>query len=1004
MSKPLSSSVVFNALENRVDDLEAVVATPVVNNVTNNNTFTVTGGNMAAASGFADAAAIATHFGSNDLPVLLDSIVSITANPQVFPANAKFILGGGKFVKSGSGKIQFAGDPGFSGDEQRAAFSGFANGDVTFTGTVWPRRVSTELVDTGTSSLTDRLAFLNSAFGTKQTCFVCYPRTITNRITFNPNKEIYFTPGDYPNTLPAYTSGPVTYAFNLDDNTTFHGTHAARIFESTTAIYGVAIVGNSDFYATKENVVVKNLTFMGDPAQTPSSGLACVQLMNVHRGGIRNCVFNGVHGYAAVLGSYGSTGNYAYESDISDNKFFECSQQVIAFINTINCRIQRNDIFMKDCPWSGTVIDCEPNNEDDVMNGVVLEDNFISFEKVGAGTVLFGGIVVQATATSGIKTAVLKNNTILGRPISTDISYLGQLTVGITVNGVEDLTFEGNCVRSAYQGGFGIINCRYVKGSNNKMLGCVSEGLRLTSVADSTIDNTDIRETYTPYTQISTIQESETKYVATGVGSTITRTDIYDLGLRFFDHMYGLNVFFNGAVHSITGVNHADQSFAVTPALNVPLGRTAAAADINVTTNKIGITAHGFVNNQVLYYYNHEPTGLTSPGYYYVVNATTNDFQLAATSGGTPIDLTQQGYGHPQSFIPTITSVDTSADTITYNGHGFLDTAIVRYAAGTGAIGGLTDGNYYYIVNKTANTFQLALTAGGSPINLTSAGTGFQTFIPVMETRFSNNIYRDNYAPDGHILAATGTSQIASTSHDGVITEVADAAHTATTGEGVIVYTSLTAGRTVNLPDATTCRGKEIVVKDYAGSAGTNNITLDGFGSQTIDGSATKAINSNYGALKVKSNGANWFTLTSSVSAGSGPIGGTTGGTDNAILRADGTGGSTVQGSAATMDDTGNISAPSFIANATAAVAFEVYPGYFMGVGSGALLFRVGAGGIYQFQDSGSADMVKFDKAGAAAGQTCLMLWDVDNGTLERVTVGAADSGGTGFKVLRIPN
>ena len=38
------------------------------------------------------------------------------------------------------------------------------------------------------------------------------------------------------------------------------------------------------------------------------------------------------------------------------------------------------------------------------------------------------------------------------------------------------------------------------------------------------------------------------------------------------------------------------------------------------------------------------------------------------------------------------------------------------------------------------------------------------------------------------------------------------------------------------------------------------------------------------------------------------------------------------------------------------------------------------------------------------AGQTALLLWDVDNGTLERVTVGASDSGGTGFKVLRIPN
>jgi hypothetical protein len=42
--------------------------------------------------------------------------------------------------------------------------------------------------------------------------------------------------------------------------------------------------------------------------------------------------------------------------------------------------------------------------------------------------------------------------------------------------------------------------------------------------------------------------------------------------------------------------------------------------------------------------------------------------------------------------------------------------------------------------------------------------------------------------------------------------------------------------------------------------------------------------------------------------------------------------------------------------------------------------------------------------ATTTAGQTALMLWDVDNGTLERVTVGAADSAGAGFKVLRIPN
>lgn len=44
------------------------------------------------------------------------------------------------------------------------------------------------------------------------------------------------------------------------------------------------------------------------------------------------------------------------------------------------------------------------------------------------------------------------------------------------------------------------------------------------------------------------------------------------------------------------------------------------------------------------------------------------------------------------------------------------------------------------------------------------------------------------------------------------------------------------------------------------------------------------------------------------------------------------------------------------------------------------------------------------DPADLAAGETSLWLYDLDNATLEQVTVGAADSGGTGYKVLRIPN
>jgi hypothetical protein len=49
------------------------------------------------------------------------------------------------------------------------------------------------------------------------------------------------------------------------------------------------------------------------------------------------------------------------------------------------------------------------------------------------------------------------------------------------------------------------------------------------------------------------------------------------------------------------------------------------------------------------------------------------------------------------------------------------------------------------------------------------------------------------------------------------------------------------------------------------------------------------------------------------------------------------------------------------------------------------------------------SDAVQID-GNVTAGETPLLLLDIDKGTLQRVSIGAADSGGTGFKVLRVPN
>ena len=54
------------------------------------------------------------------------------------------------------------------------------------------------------------------------------------------------------------------------------------------------------------------------------------------------------------------------------------------------------------------------------------------------------------------------------------------------------------------------------------------------------------------------------------------------------------------------------------------------------------------------------------------------------------------------------------------------------------------------------------------------------------------------------------------------------------------------------------------------------------------------------------------------------------------------------------------------------------------------------------FENDGNVN-AKIDND-STSGNTRFLIYDVDNATLERVSVGAADSGGVGFKVLRIPN
>ncbi len=69
-------------------------------------------------------------------------------------------------------------------------------------------------------------------------------------------------------------------------------------------------------------------------------------------------------------------------------------------------------------------------------------------------------------------------------------------------------------------------------------------------------------------------------------------------------------------------------------------------------------------------------------------------------------------------------------DTINATGHGMSDGQTVKLST-TGTLpAGLSAGAAYYVRDAAADTFKLALTAGGAAINLTDDGSGTHTFSP----------------------------------------------------------------------------------------------------------------------------------------------------------------------------------------------------------------------------------------------------------------------------------
>lgn len=166
-------------------------------------------------------------------------------------------------------------------------------------------------------------------------------------------------------------------------------------------------------------------------------------------------------------------------------------------------------------------------------------------------------------------------------------------------------------------------------------------------------------------------------------------------------------------------------------------------------TNTITITDHGFADGNKLVFSSTDelPEGISSGDTYYVVNATTDTFQISTSVGGSAVSIISVGSGiHTvqrnltltEEFLPS--AVNFADDTINIPNHDLAEDDKVLLSS-TGTLPSpLVENNIYYVVSATANSIKLSMSVGGDPIDLTLIGSGEHTITADITTLNFNQV------------------------------------------------------------------------------------------------------------------------------------------------------------------------------------------------------------------------------------------------------------------------
>lgn len=176
----------------------------------------------------------------------------------------------------------------------------------------------------------------------------------------------------------------------------------------------------------------------------------------------------------------------------------------------------------------------------------------------------------------------------------------------------------------------------------------------------------------------------------------------------------------------------------------------------------------------------------------------------------------------------------------------------------------------YIVFSNAAATFSPILQPNGSDSNISmyikSRGSGSVRIVPGTDSAQAMQV--QNASGSSTVFAVDTTSKrvgvnatapnsslhVSGSMATTVVTKTA--AYTLTASDSAVFGNASSGAFTLTLPDATTCTGRLYFIKKTDNSA--NAVTVATTASQTIDGTATKALSAQWKYIKLQSDGSNW--------------------------------------------------------------------------------------------------------------------------------------------------